>query len=162
MVLKTCLVLCQQEVPLTFRMLALLKLQVNFPWDDFRFPFILLQVGLAPERAEPSGWQATEQKVTLAQQALQPPPAFLSSHHTEVPVFPWNQICFVDLQALGLLCTRMGSVSFDLLLCHSFLGLPKESTATLSNRGEVQNHEIGRAALTWKLLESFPCLCPFW
>lgn len=87
MVLKTCLVLCQQEVPLTFRKLALLKLQVNFPWDDFYFPFTLLQVGLAPERAEPSGWQGTEQKVTLAELVLQLPPAFPSSQHTEVFVF---------------------------------------------------------------------------
>lgn len=52
----------------------------------FASQFTLLQVGLAPERAEPSGWQGMEQKVTLAEQTLQPPPAFPSSHHTEGPV----------------------------------------------------------------------------
>lgn len=89
-----------------------------FFWDDFCFLFSLPQIGLAPERVEPSGWQGSEQKVTSV--GASPSAIAFPSQLPTTPeslLFFETSSGFIDLQALSPLCVWMVSVHFGLLLC---------------------------------------------
>lgn len=118
----------------------------------FCFLFTLLQLGVAPERVEPSGWQGSEQKVTSVGLVLQPLLPLPSSHHSEVPFVLWNQLWFyrstglVPIVLLGGVCPPLA------YYCVSFLGPLKENPAncvSLHSRGEVWSPEVWRAVLPW-------------
>lgn len=126
--------------------------------------FTLLQIGLAPERVEPSGWQGSEQKVTSVGLVLSLClPSHLPTTLKSLLFFETNsgfRICMPCPH-----CASGWCLSPLAYYCISFLGPLKENTAnfvSLLSRGEVWNHEVWRALLPWWFLASLLCLRSFW